>query len=47
MFLMNVAVFVGPLLGSALSTAWDVVTALLIVAALRVASGLTFQLLKF
>ncbi len=47
MFLMNVAVFVGPLLGSALSTAWDVVTALLIVAALRVASGLAFYLLKY
>lgn len=47
MFLMNVAVFAGPLLGGALSTAWGVVTALFIVAALRAASGLLFQLLKF
>ncbi len=47
MFAMNIAIFVGPLLGSMLSTLLGLIPALLVAAATRTASGLVFQRLKY
>jgi MFS family permease len=47
MLAMNIAIFVGPLLGSMLSTLLGLVPALLVVAAMRTASGFVFQRLRY
>ncbi|MCC7355419.1 MAG: hypothetical protein IT330_16890, partial [Anaerolineae bacterium] len=47
MLAMNVAIFVGPLLGGTLSTLVGLIPALFVVAAMRMASGLICHRLRY